>query len=342
MKKTKNFIMTSMNGMAYGLFSTLIIGVIISQFGKLLNIDLIEYTLADTLKALMGIGIGIGISISLKKEGLKFISYSLMGAIATSFKVTFNSGIIIGLNNDPLTTYLVVILGILILEKILIKKTPVDLLLIPLLGSVVALLLTLVISAPVTELIYYISTGIEKAMAIAPIPMSIIISISMGMLLTSPLSSAAIAITINLGGFAGGAAVVGTTVQMVGFAVQSIKDNDIGVFLSVFFGTSMLQFKNILRKPLIWLPTIIASGVLAPIFYLIFKLESTPFGAGMGTSGLVGILQTLEQMNYSSSSIIGLILLILSSAVVVYLIDLVFRKYKLIEKNDFLISKEID
>jgi uncharacterized membrane protein len=265
-----------------------------------------------------------------------------MGGIATAFKVTFSDGVIVGLNNDPLTTYIVVILGILILEKILIKKTPVDLLLVPLLGAIIALILTFLVSAPITFVIYHISTGIEKAMNIAPIPMSIIISISLGMLLTSPLSSAAIAVTINLGGFAGGAAVVGTTVQMVGFAVQSIKDNDLGVFLSVFFGTSMLQFKNILRKPIIWLPTIIASGILAPIFYILFKLESTPFGAGMGTSGMVGILQTLEVMNYSTSSIIGVTMLIISSVALVYIIDLIFRKYKLIVKDDFIISKEIN
>ena len=78
--------------------------------------------------------------------------------------------------------------------------------------------------------------------------MTIIIAVVMGMLLTAPISSAAIAIAINLDGIAGGAAVVGTTVQMIGFAVQSRKDNNIGMVLSIAFGTSMLQFKNILKK----------------------------------------------------------------------------------------------
>ena len=98
--------------------------------------------------------------------------------------------------------------------------------------------------------------------------MSIIVAVVMGILLTSPLSSAAIAISINLSGFAG-AAVIGCTAQMIGFAVQSRKDNSIGVVLSIAFGTSMLQFKNILRKPIIWLPTIITSAIFRSCFLLV-------------------------------------------------------------------------
>lgn len=72
-KRMKPFIMTTMNGMVYGLFATLIIGVIFQQFGKLLNIDLIEFTLSNTLKGLMGVGIGMGIALALKMDGLKLV-----------------------------------------------------------------------------------------------------------------------------------------------------------------------------------------------------------------------------------------------------------------------------
>lgn len=334
--------MTTMNGMVYGLFATLIIGVILQQFGRLIGIPLIEITLANALKGLMGVGIGMGIALSLKLDGLKLVVASLMGGIATSFKVTFGVGIIPGLNNDPVTTYLVVIFGILLLKLILVKKTPIDILLIPLLGSLIALGLTLILSAPVGKMVFWISEGIRSTMVIAPIPMSIIISVVMGMLLTSPLSSAAIAISIQLGGIAGGAAVVGTTAQMIGFAIQSRKDNSIGLILSIAFGTSMLQFKNILLKPIIWLPTIIASAILGPLFYVFFKVETSPAGAGMGSSGLVGQLQTLEVMNYSQRSIFAVVFMILASAVLVWAIDLMFRKLNWIKDGDFSINRDIN
>ena len=86
----------------------------------------------------MGVGIGMGIALSLKMDGLKMVVASIMGGIATSFKLQFGTGIVLGINNDPVTTYLVVVLGILFLQKVLVKRTPVDILLIPLLGSILA------------------------------------------------------------------------------------------------------------------------------------------------------------------------------------------------------------
>jgi uncharacterized membrane protein len=172
--------------------------------------------------------------------------------------------------------------------------------------------------------------------------MSIIVAVVMGMLLTSPLSSAAIAISINLSGIAGGAAVIGCTAQMIGFAVQSRKDNSIGMVLSIAFGTSMLQFKNILKKPIIWLPTIITSAILGPIFYIFFKTMTTSAGAGMGSSGFVGQLQTLVAMDYSLNAWLSVILMVALSALLVYAIDLIFRKKGLIVTGDLSVNKDIN
>ena len=340
--KLKQFTMTTLNGMVYGLFATLIIGVIVQQFGALLGLEIIEINLANTLKSLMGVGIGMGIALSLEMKGLKMVVASIIGGIATSFKLEFGVGLVLAINNDPVTTYLVVVLGILFLNKVLVKRTPVDILLVPLLGSAVAFLLTLGISAPVGWVLSLISDGIDQATLIAPFPMTIIIAVVMGMLLTAPISSAAIAIAINLDGIAGGAAVVGTTVQMIGFAVQSRKDNNIGMVLSIAFGTSMLQFKNILKKPMIWLPTIITSAILSPIIVLSLGTETDKFGAGMGSSGFVGQLRTIYEMGYSLNSWLSVILMIGLAAVGVFIIDLMFRRFNLIVDGDLKVGNDIN
>lgn len=355
--KTKKFIMTTMNGMVYGLFATLIIGVIIQKLGALIGLEIIEITLANALKGLMGVGIGMGIALSLKLDGLKMVVASAMGGIATSFKVVFGTGIVIASNNDPVTVYLVVVLGIIFLKYVLVKKTPLDILLVPLVGSIVAFLITLVISAPITFVLSQIQNGIESLglimtsaydrsgsagdYAIA-IVMSMVIAVVMGMLLTSPISSAAIAIAIGLGGIAGGVALVGCTAQMVGFAIQSRKDNNIGMMLSIAFGTSMLQFKNILKKPLIWLPTIITSAIMAPIVLLTLGMETTRFGAGMGTSGLVGQLETLDAMDFSGRAWVAIIVTIFGSVLLVYAIDLLFRKFKWYDIGDLAVNNDIN
>ncbi|AUD64683.1 hypothetical protein BK011_02950 [Tenericutes bacterium MZ-XQ] len=340
--KLKQFTMTTLNGMVYGLFATLIIGVIVQQFGALLGIEVIEVNLANTLKSLMGVGIGMGIALSLEMKGLKMVVASIMGGIATSFKFQFGEGLVLATNNDPVTTYLVVIIGIAFINRLLVKRTPVDILLIPLFGSILSFILTLGLSGPIGWGLSMISTGIDQATLIAPFPMTIIIAVVMGMLLTAPISSAAIAIAINLDGIAGGAALVGTTVQMIGFAVQSRKDNNIGMVLSIAFGTSMLQFKNILRKPIIWLPTIITSAILSPIIVLTLNTETTKFGAGMGSSGLVGQLQTLYQMDYNLNSWLSIILSIGLAIVGVFIIDLLFRKFNLIVDGDLKVGNDIN
>ena len=111
-----------------------------------------------------------------------------------------------------------------------------------------------------------------------------------GIALTLPISSAAICAALNLTGLAGGAAVAGCCAQMVGFAVMSFKENGVGGLVSQGIGTSMLQMPNILKKPRVWLPPIIASAITGPIATCVFKLQMNgpAVSSGMGTCGLVG------------------------------------------------------
>ena len=348
LKKLQSFLMTTMNGMTYGLFATLIVGVIINQVGILLGISFLTNPIYYTLTTLMGAGIGLGIGISLRFEGLKLVTTAMIGGIATSFRVTFADGIQIAnivspsrVFNEPLTVYVVVITTLIVMKLLLKKKTPIDILLVPLTAVIVSSIATLIVSAPLFQFIEVIKSVVSSATEVAPLPMSIIIAMTMGVLLTSPLSSAAIAITISLSGIAGGAAVIGTMIQMIGFAIQSRKDNTIGMVLSVACGTSMLQFKNILRKPIIWLPTTLASGIVAPILILTLGTQTTREGAGMGTAGLVGPLQTLQAMDYSLNAFLSIILTVVLGGILVYIIDLLLRQKGKIVDGDFAISLDI-
>ena len=87
----------------------------------------------------------------------------------------------------------------------------------------------------------------------------------MGMVLTLPISSAALSIIIGLSGLAGGAATVGCCCQMIGFAVASFKENGFNGLIAQGLGTSMLQVPNIVRNPRIWIPPTLASAILGPV-----------------------------------------------------------------------------
>ena len=98
-----------------------------------------------------------------------------------------------------------------------------------------------------------------------PVLMGIIVSVVMGMVLTLPISSAALGIILGLNGVAAGAATIGCCCQMIGFAVTSFKDNGVGGLFAQGIGTSMLQIPNIMKRPLIWLPPTLASAILCSI-----------------------------------------------------------------------------
>ena len=119
----------------------------------------------------------------------------------------------------------------------------------------------------------------------------------MGMVLTLPISSAALGIILGLSGPAAGAATIGCCCQMVGFAVASYRENGIGGLLAQGLGTSMLQVPNIVRRPLIWIPPILSSAILGPIAISgFFNMTNNATGSGMGSAGLVGQIMTYQTM----------------------------------------------
>lgn len=357
-KKILNFFMTTLNGMAYGLFATLIVGTIIETLAKYLfsfDVEFIKFikdvfiSSASFIKVLTGAGIGVGIALSLKFDALKTIVLASVGQIAGYFSLStknmsfFTSGTS-GVG-DPLTIYLVVIGVALLMKLVLKKKTPVDILIVPLFGISVGIVTSLLVRVPTIYVTYGIQYIVDKATLAVPFIMGIIISVVMGMALTAPISSAAIAALVFTGSgegleLASGAAVVGCCTQMIGFAIQSRKDNNIGMVISIGIGTSMLQFKNILKKPIIWLPTIIASAILGPLSTCLFKLKC--FGAnnsGMGTAGLVGVIGTFNSMGFSIPNLIIILLMeILLPGLLVFVIDLIFRKFNLIKLGDLKVE----
>ena len=358
-QKISSFFLTTLNGMAYGLFATLIVGTIIKTIAQyafsgnaefILFLNKLFTNASSYLTVLTGAGIGVGIALALKFDALKTIVLASVGQLAGYLSINIKNGIDFFYEGaagagDPLTIYLVVISVALLLKVILKKKTPVDILIVPLLGVTLGLVACILIRVPSIYVTYLIQLIIDKATLTAPFIMGIIVSVVMGMALTAPISSAAIAAIVFTGdgeglAIASGAAVVGCCTQMIGFAIQSRKDNNIGMVLSIGIGTSMLQFKNIIKKPIIWLPTIIASAILGPISTCVFKLKCMyPNNAGMGTAGLVGVIGTFNDMGFSLPNFFIIILMeIILPLILVFLIDLLFRKLKWIKDGDLKVN----
>ena len=373
-KPVLNFLMKTLNGMAYGLFATLIVGTIFATIGNLFGYGAESSKfcafmlhmfnghdnwigIATVLQFMTGAGIGVGIALALKFDPLKTIVLASVGQIAacTSLSTKFITSpetidhlafkFQVG---DPLTIYLVCISVALLMQLVLRKKTPVDIILIPLFGVATGIVISLGVRYPAIAVTYAIQWLVNSGTTVVPFLMGVIVAVLMGMALTAPISSAAIAAMVfviptgaNIADYQGlilasGAAVVGCSCQMVGFAIQSRKDNNIGTVISIGIGTSMLQFKNILKKPVIWLPTIIASAILGPISTCWLKLSCMGSSAGMGTAGLVGQIGTISSMGVNAwQTWVGIFgLQIIAPALLVFGLDLLFRKLNWIKEGD--------
>lgn len=350
MKKTLSFISKTSSGMATGLFATLIIGTILKQLFTLINFQ-IGINIANVLMSLMGPGIALGVALSINKDlsPLQLVSSMAIGGIASSINLLSPDNPIVtftvnGGSKNPLLIYFVVVLTIIIFNKIIKKKTSLDILLIPLMYVFIGSLLGFILIYPCYYFIYAIQSIIEVSMPLIPIIMSMIISVIMGMVLTMPISSVAVCVAISIGNtpLAAGAAVIGCTCQMIGFATQAfISKNCISKSISIGIGTSMLYWPNIIKKPAIWLPTILSSLILGPIGVCLLNVTSTSAGAGMGSCGLVGQISMLETMGYDNplTYVSIFALQILGSIVLTILFDYLFKKvFKLYSDEDLKLS----
>lgn len=370
-KKIQSFFINTLNGMAHGLFATLIVGTIFGAIGQLFHLgagnpfcdfmfkvigDGKQISISYILQVLTGIGVGVGIGLALKLDPLKVICLAVVGELAAIFSLStaFVSAYDPAMHTafkiqigDPLTIYVAVICTALLMKLVLTKKTPVDILIVPLFTVIVGATISMLVRYPLIYVTYGVQWIVSNATNVVPFLMGIIIAVLMGMALTAPISSAAIAAMIFVASetpneglmIASGAAIVGCCTQMIGFAIQSRKDNPIGTVISIGIGTSMLQFKNIIKKPVIWLPTIIASAILGPISTCLIKVVCMGSSAGMGTAGLVGIIGTITSMGVDSwQTWVGIIVLeLVGPAVLVFFIDLLFRKLGWIKEGDMKI-----
>lgn len=301
-----------LSGMALGLFSTLIIGTIITQVGQLVlsyvNAPAGNFIIAlgKVATALTGAGIGAGVAYKFKEAPAVVISAMVcgtVGAFATKIiagTVFVNGVITFSGPGEPLGAFLAAYVGIEI-GHLVSGKTKVDILITPLvtigIGSAVGLVLGPPISSLMTQLGNLINWGTEQQ----PFLMGIVVSVLMGMILTLPISSAAIGVILNLGGIAAGAATIGCSANMIGFAFASYKDNKLGGIFAQGLGTSMLQVPNIVKKPVIWLPAIITSAILGPVSTCLLKMTNNATGSGMGTCGFVGQIMTYQTMTASGT-----------------------------------------
>ncbi len=270
----KRYLVDTLSFMALGLFGTLIIGSILNVIGSKLGLTFLTDVVWPAARAMTGPGIAVAVAYGLQSPPLVIFASAVTGMAATTAGGGPVGALIAGLVGAEF-------------GKLVSKETKVDIIVTPATTIVMGILAGVMVGPVINVFMTGFGNMINAATELQPIPMGILVSVSMGIALTLPISSAALGMMLGLGGLAAGASAAGCSAQMVVFAIISYEVNGVGGLLSQGLGTPMLQVPNIVRNWKIWIPAILTSAIVGPISTVVFKMENTAMGAGMGTSGLV-------------------------------------------------------
>ncbi len=344
-KALERIFIDGLSAMAQGLFATLIIGTIIQQIGTLIGgpAGNMIFVIGKIAASLTGAGIGAAIAYKFKESPLVAVSAATAG-MAGGFAgkilagtVLVDGAIVYAGPGEPLGAFIASYVAIFF-GHLVSGRTKVDILVTPVVSIGTGAAAGLLLGPPISGFMSWLGSIINWGTEQQPFLMGIIVSVLMGMILTLPISSAALGVILNLSGLAAGAATVGCCCNMVGFAAASYRENKIGGLLAQGIGTSMLQVPNIVRKPVIWLPVIISSAILGPVGTLVFHMTSNATGSGMGTAGLVGQIMTWQTMTETEAAAVVLVKIlviqIILPAVVTLIVSELMRKKGIIQPGD--------
>lgn len=346
-KYLKRYFIDGLGAMALGLFSTLIIGTILAQIGSLVS----QYinplagsyiiTAANMAKTVTGAGIGVAVAVKFGCAPILTAAAGVAGMLG-AFPALALGELVIGRPGEPLGAFVAALLAIEI-GSLVSGKTKIDIVLTPIVSIFAGALTAFVVSTPISKFMTWLGELVNFNVTEHPVLGGIIVSVLMGMILTLPISSAAIGISLGLSGIAAGAACVGCCCQMIGFAVASYRDNGFGGLISQGIGTSMLQIPNIMKRPQIWIAPTLASAVLGPVSSAVFGMTNTATGAGMGTSGLVGQFEAfsamIPQFGGVATTLMVLAMHFVLPAALTFAFDAALRKLGWVRKGDMTLPK---
>ena len=322
--KHKQIWFDSMIGMTWGFIATLIVGTIIGLLG-LYSSHNIFVTIKTALTYMTGFGIGIGVGVKLKLNPLQIFATGI-GAfiIGQSLLIPhyhngsgFNwTNIYLNINQkmflpgDVFAAWIGSV-GLVYIFTIFQWKTFIDILLIPIIGVLLgvfgALWLTYVTTTILSIVEWTVDNTAGKTHLLA-ILLAPVIGLLMGMALSFPTSSAAIAISISLTGDAATAAMAATAAQMISFGVLTyMTTKSWSKSLAVGFGTSMLQMDNFMKRPKILIIPMFMSALVATIAVSATSLsfpipKHGSVTSGMGTAGLYGPIFTLKANGWANTT----------------------------------------
>ena len=174
----------AMGSMAQGLFASLIVGLILKVLGEKLGISIL-LDLGIRAMSMMGPSIGVAVAYGLKAPLLVLLPSTITGAAGAQL-------------GGPAGAFVAAVIGTEF-GKLVSKETKLDIIVTPAVTITLGVFAGMTIGPVIDIFMSGLGQVIMRATELHPIPMGILVSVIMGLILTLPISSAAIAIMLQLG-----------------------------------------------------------------------------------------------------------------------------------------------
>lgn len=266
---------------------TLGIGLLFETFGKLTGFEAL-LIIGGVTKVLLGPAIGAGIAHVLGGNTLVIFSAMACSSLGGN-SIRIVDGAMTIVPGQPVSAVLAAVIATWV-GKRLTGRTKLDMMAIPVAAVFIGGLSGVGLAAVTTPLLQWISGSITTSVNGSPLISSIVISLVWSILLMTPASSAALAIALQMDPVSSAAALIGCTVQFVGFTAMSIRQNDLGGFLAQSIVTPKVQFPNLIKRPILVVPPFVAAIICAPIATLIFNFQVSYELAGLGLNSFIAPL----------------------------------------------------
>lgn len=277
-------------GIANSVLVMLGVGLLCETIGKFIGWPAFV-GIGTIAKSMLAPAVGAGIAYQLGGNTLVIFSAMVASAVGAN-AVQFTQAGLVFVSGQPISATLAGLIAVFA-GKAVTGKTKLDMMAIPLTAVVVGGISGLGLAAVTTPLLNSLSADIAYTITISPIIGSSLVSLAWSLLLMTPASSAAIAIALKLDPVSSAAALIGCTVQFVGFTIMSFRENDAGANIAQGLITPKVQFPNIIKNPKLVIPTFIASIVCAPVATMLLNFSCSYELAGLGLNSLIAPLNIL-------------------------------------------------
>lgn len=317
-------------GIANAVLVMLGIGLLCETLGKFIHWQAFV-GIGTIAKSMLAPAIGAGVAYQLRGNTLVIFSAMIAGTVGGNAVHATPAGLVF-VSGQPISAVIASIIAVIV-GKAVTGKTKLDMMAIPFAAVVVGGIAGLGLAAVTTPALNWLSAHIAYSVKISPLIGSALVSLAWSILLMTPASSAAIAIALKLDPVSSAAALIGCTIQFVGFTIMSFKENEAGANIAQGLVTPKVQFPNIIKNPRLVIPTFIASVICAPIATVIFKFNSSYELAGLGLNSMIAPLNIIATQGLKGIIIYILIGVVLPAAII-FPIYLAMKKSKLIKTGD--------